>query len=502
MKLIPARLLPLLSVLLMTCAAPTPPDAPPEPAEVGAFRTLRVIPQDGRTLLVAWETVPAAAEGFLLEWTHADGRNGAVELPSSARSTLVADVDVEGLELVLRSVGTRSVELASASWSGSFVPPPPTNVAIDRLDDATLRVAWRPPSDPSLTGFLVLYSGGSVEGIGVRAVGADVPEVAIGGLQASRAHRFLVMSMRGARMSRPVEVSWLDATEPRPVEDLTATSIDDSSVSIRWGLPAGGPRPTSYRVYWRPVAGGAIDSVDTQLESATVSGLAPGAYTFSVATVVRPKASERVSIAWAGAHRYDTDVVTGEPLRIYEQASTQNSALSIDPAAGGPRSVSTRAGTSGRGQLAIYVERVSANEERLLIGPLHALSEYPVSAALDFSKVDSSVYISSTTYEAYDLDEWYLDGPLDRLIPRTGNLSAFILQTRGIGISQGFIVRTGPAGRYHYARVLATMKAGSLLQGTAPNRFVELEISYQPVENIPFAKRARSHVGFDAIVRR
>ncbi|HVK37517.1 MAG TPA: fibronectin type III domain-containing protein [Candidatus Kapabacteria bacterium] len=489
----------ILSLLLTTCSAPAPTDpALDESAPV----TLRVIPQDARTVLVAWDAAPRAHDGYRLEWTHADGRFGVLDLAGSARTALIGEVDESGLSLELRTSGAQPVELASASWTGTMIPPAPTNPTTERIDATSLRVAWTRPADPSLTGYMLLYGGGDVDGVGVLVVGAESAEATITGIDAFKAHRVLIMSMRGARLSTPAAVTSDEEMGPRVVQNLTASSLDASSVSVRWDLPSGGTAPTGYRVAWQALVGGASGSLDTDLESATVSGLAPGVYTFSVSSLLGSQVSDPVSIAWAPARRITDLPASGQKIRIYEQASTNHSALSIDAEPGGPRTVSTSPGTPGRGQLAVFIEPVAGGDERIILGPLWAITEYDVSAGRDLTKVDPEVYISSTTFEAFSLDEWYLAAPLDQLILPGGNSAAFIFASRGIGISQGFVVRTGVAGSYHYVRVLAKMVAGSLLQGTSPDRFVELELSYQDVANIPFAKLARTPIGLASTPRR
>jgi hypothetical protein len=53
-----------------------------------------------------------------------------------------------------------------------------------------------------------------------------------------------------------------------------------------------------------------------------------------------------------------------------------------------------------------------------------------------------------------------------------------------------FVVKTGSN---HFAKVLVKSNGSRLLQGTAPDRFVDLEISYQNGANIPYAGVATSN---------
>jgi hypothetical protein len=70
-----------------------------------------------------------------------------------------------------------------------------------------------------------------------------------------------------------------------------------------------------------------------------------------------------------------------------------------------------------------------------------------------------------------------------------GNISVFTFpKTQALGQGQGILVRFGNGAATHYARVLVVNNGGQLLQGTYPNRFVEVVISYQATPSVPYAK--------------
>jgi hypothetical protein len=88
------------------------------------------------------------------------------------------------------------------------------------------------------------------------------------------------------------------------------------------------------------------------------------------------------------------------------------------------------------------------------------------------------------------LSSWYLAKPLNELIAADGNIRAFTLTGTQAQSSTGFgfVVRHGASGNYHYARVVVLGGSGGILKGTSPNRYVDMEISYQDTPNLPFAK--------------
>jgi hypothetical protein len=242
-------------------------------------------------------------------------------------------------------------------------------------------------------------------------------------------------------------------------------------------------------VSWK-AADGSTDSNSTSglsTVSYTVNNLTAGkAYTFSVYAVRGGAASTASSIEWSGALRYPNASTT---LRMYESNSNLGSGLTLDPSLGGPLNV--KVGTSNpnpeRVQLAIYTKNADPNV--FSIGAANAFDEYKQGAANAF---DQNTYISTSSYPALSLSDWYSAASIAGAIPTDGNVRAFDLPNAQTGqMGQGFYVRTGTTANYHYARVFVKNNGGKLLQGTAPDRYVELEISYQQTANIPYAKPGR-----------
>jgi hypothetical protein len=225
--------------------------------------------------------------------------------------------------------------------------------------------------------------------------------------------------------------------------------------------------------------------MDVNATSATVNNLVSGqVYAFTVSSVRGSKVSSLVSVQSTPSARYTTDVSTGTPLRIYEKASTHGSGLTIDPSKGGPKNVSkNQSATPQNVQLAMVADNTKGT---LVIGPANAFTEF-----IQVGQYDPDITISQMTYVAPSLDSWYYSGSMENeMLPvNNGNVSAYELSQSIPGTNgQGFFVRTGPSGNYHYARVFVKNVGGKLLQGVAPERYVELEITYQTTPNVPYAK--------------
>lgn len=270
---------------------------------------------------------------------------------------------------------------------------------------------------------------------------------------------------------------------------LAAASLSPTSVALRWIEVPGALR---YNVSWKRQGMAGPSTTEAMAPAATLTGLtASTPYEISVSTVTVDGISSPATITWAGADRYLTDSASGTSIRIFEKSSPNGSALTLDPSFGGPRNVSVRAGTPGLAQLALYVyPELGGTPDSLFIGPAWAFPEYRVMSGGDASKIDSSVYISTMAYAVSSLDGWFVDKPVSDFISALGNIMAFRFFGSGPTESHGFFVRTGTLATSHYARILIVPGPNGLLRGSYPNRYLELQISYQTTPNLPFAKRS------------
>lgn len=281
---------------------------------------------------------------------------------------------------------------------------------------------------------------------------------------------------------------------PKAVTNLQAVSLSETSVGLRWNAPVD-TALTGYDVSWKSSDG--TDSNGVNVISATdttenATGLKVGkTYAFTVKTKRGTTLSTGVSVTWAGAQRFSNDAAAPTTtIRLYEKASSKGSGLTLDPSAGGPKNMSVATPTAPV-QLGFIVDTVivdtvtKAKEEKIVIGAAYSFPEFK-----NVLLFDSNTYVSNTTWIAMGLNDWFIPQSLDKYIPGNGNFRAFTFDaTVTDATGQGFIVRTGATGNYHYARVFVNNIGGKLLQGTFPNRYVELTISYQNTPNVPFAKR-------------
>lgn len=278
-----------------------------------------------------------------------------------------------------------------------------------------------------------------------------------------------------------------DGTAPSAPSNVQATSLSANSVGLKWTASADTGAIT-YTVSWAPInsstSTGSVD-VAAGTTTATATNLTAGEYKFSVVAKRSGLSSTAATVNWAGATRYSNDAgATSTTIKMYETASSKGSGLTLDPSKGGPKNVSVGASNTVPNSVQLAIYTTSSDPSNFEIGPAYAFPEYK-----NADKFDQSVYISENSYVAQSLNEWYSTGMIT--VPANGNVRAFkfpVTETGSTG--QGFYVRTGAAGDYHYARVFIKKSGGKLLQNDANGRYVELEISYQPTANLAYAKAA------------
>lgn len=266
---------------------------------------------------------------------------------------------------------------------------------------------------------------------------------------------------------------------------LMASTQGPTSVALKWSAVTGA---TSYTVSWKATGSGDSGSTPGVTGTTyTVTNLTKGQrYTFTVRGVNADGASTGATIDWAAADRFTSDVNGPATINIYEKSSTKGSA--IDISAAGAANVSVVAGSPGKAMLAFY-----RYNDSLIVGPAYAITEYKTSANNDFTKVDSSTYISTNAFDVTSLNDWFSDKSIDEYIQNSGasagNVIAFNFSPSETK-SKGFYMRTGAAGNYRYARVLIMNNGGKILQGSGSEEFITVQISYQSTPNLPFAKPA------------
>ena len=279
-----------------------------------------------------------------------------------------------------------------------------------------------------------------------------------------------------------------DPNDPNPDEvapptGLMAVSMD-GAVMLKWTASADAD---TYVVTWDDGTT-ELSTEDITYTEYKVEGLTNGTvYTFSVVAVdAAAEESDAATISWAAALRYTNDRDKGGILRIYARSvpsPDKGTGIVIQQTGAFNASVGPTSAFLSQIQL---IADVQSNFVR--IGAPKSFTEFGQVAQFrnDVQISDNYVELSPTV----GLDGWYNSASLEGLFT-TNNTSNFNIQDQlSAGAGAAFAMRWGTAGSYRYARVFVVPGAnGKLVQtDNEGDPFVEIRISYQSAQGVPYAK--------------
>ena len=262
------------------------------------------------------------------------------------------------------------------------------------------------------------------------------------------------------------------------VSALQAFSADSTTVGLAWTATTA--TNTGYMADHEIIvrAGEQILQTLNTPNSATsysVFGLTEGVvYTFELTVRANETSpylnSQPVTIAWSPAKRLTSDAGTGAPLRLYESDSPGNMhALRLySDSAKGARLVSLS--SVERAEMDVYLLSAPVGV-RLRSGDLYAQS--PAGKETKFSE---RIPVSASS----------LDNP-QPFAPglETYSLDEVNIPTESVQTGLIFFARTADN---HYVRILVLRGANNrLIEGTASNRYITVQLSYQSVAGIQYA---------------
>jgi len=254
-------------------------------------------------------------------------------------------------------------------------------------------------------------------------------------------------------------------TVPNAVDSLKATSIDAATVRLKWNASST-TNINGYRVtILNSASGAAIGTTNVSGTMIDVNGLTAGTvYLFRVQTRTADTVSTAREIRWSPAVRVTT--MQGAAVRIYETASGFGSGLAIQ--GGIARNLIVASGADWD----FGIETRSA--DTLRIGS---------PGSLNYSSIVRTPATDTRTGDQLYLNVDSLSQVFDTQV-QMGAAGSFAIPLRTItkGLVLAIQTRAG-----NFAKIFVKSANNSLLQGTAPNRYVEVEISYQPVANVPYA---------------
>lgn len=267
--------------------------------------------------------------------------------------------------------------------------------------------------------------------------------------------------------------------QPAAVTDLMATSKDASTVLLKWtaSTSASDADFKGYTVKVLDEGGNELSSNDVTTTAYEATGLTAGTkYTFQVyATYAAGGMSTVTEIMWSPALRFGATT----KIKMYEYASDKGSSIDLFE--------------SGEA-MPVTVTATNVDKASFALNTKDGALEFQVGSAISIgSKTPQTtemsayiVYPVTTLEEVFDSQalsddafEWsstYADLTSD--VGTTGNAVCYI-RTK----------EPDTPTMWTYAKVmLVRSDGGEFLQGTAPDRYVECEISFQKVAGVPYAK--------------
>ncbi|MCE5305875.1 MAG: fibronectin type III domain-containing protein [Chloroherpetonaceae bacterium] len=269
----------------------------------------------------------------------------------------------------------------------------------------------------------------------------------------------------------------VDPTDkPIAPTSLQATSKNESTVILRWTASTSESN-SLFDKYVLTVTGGAnpIQPFDIAkgTTSAEISGLNEGTiYTFSIVTKFTDGTTSSTSaqIQWAPATRFVRNQ-NDQPIQVYESASNFGSGLVIfDPIGDGPKSATVSNGAQWNLGLDTRNGKLVLASARLL--------DYNFITQPGVTEIASEVINANSLDVVFDSQALEAKYFQERSIDLTQQNSSFVIIVR---------FRQPGSTQYNYAKVLVKYNNG-FLQGSADNRYVAFEISYQKQAGVPYAK--------------
>ncbi len=273
------------------------------------------------------------------------------------------------------------------------------------------------------------------------------------------------------------ETTPTDPVETKPVAPtaLMATSLDADKIALKWTIADDTARK-GYVITVKNMTTNQSNDMTVADEASTnmsISGLTEGVvYSFTVRAInVTVESDPSPTIMWSPAKRFVTN------LKLYETESEQGSGIQLPSTAG----LTVAAGDK-------WDICLDTRDESFDIGS-PTVSSYTDSTGTKFikgglparvtllGKVWGNVASLDEVYESVDLTSETLEE----------SLYNFNAQNTA-GAPFAFVVKTESG---NFAKVLVKAVGGKLLQGTAPDRFVELEVSYQSGADVPYAVTAK-----------
>lgn len=273
-----------------------------------------------------------------------------------------------------------------------------------------------------------------------------------------------------------------DNRTPAPPANAKAQSANETSIKVMWDKSTD-EADSAFAGYILKITGDdnttSIDTIPATFNPVQVNQLSQGViYTVEIRALFKNgNRSTATTVLWSPAFRF-TKNVNDEIIKLYESSSQLGSGLDVyDATEKKPKTLKVASGEYWT------IGLDTRNNQVIVASPTLIDYNYPTTPGY--------TEISQTYFDATSLDDIYDSEALN-----VGSFSPYSVPlhaiTNDITKNIVLIVRTKESGSndFNYAKILIKKQAGNTwLAGTSPNRYVEVEVSYQQKANVPYAKK-------------
>ncbi len=274
-----------------------------------------------------------------------------------------------------------------------------------------------------------------------------------------------------------------DTRTPGKPDSAMATTTNDSTIRLKW-KPSIDENDSAFVGYIVKMTGDdgtiAIDTVPSNFNPLQVTSLEAGViYTFEISSLfTNGKSSAPTTISWSPAYRFTMTADGQSTIKLYETASDLGSGIdAYDSELQAPRTLTVANGE-------YWTLGLDTRNGSVIIAS-------PTKISYNFPGTPGYTEISQDYWDTPSLNDIYDSQALNYDPDKFSEYAVPLDQLNNLSNNLVLIIRTQEPGEsdFHYAKVLIKKNPnGGWLFGNAPNRYLEVEISYQTKANVPYAK--------------